>query len=98
MIEPYQFAEQASNIKAMMQSPGWQFYCQVIMDKIAMTMETALEDAPEQLPFHKGSIYGMKAAILTAKDCLNMAAEFHSEDSKRDRQSRLIDREGPSTL
>lgn len=95
MIDQETIAHHASDVLAMMQTPGWKFYCQVIMDKIAMTHETALADEPSQLLYHRGSVDGLRAAVVTAQDIINIGKDVSGE---RREARRMMSDAGMSTL
>lgn len=86
MIDPEEIAHHGSEVLAMMQTPGWAFYCKVIMDKIAMTHEAALADEPGQLLYHRGSVDGLRAAVTTAQDIMNITRDVSGERRETRRQ------------
>ena len=98
MIEPEEIAHHGSDVLAMMQTPGWAFYCKVIMDKIAMTHEAALADEPGQLLYHRGSVDGLRAAVTTAQDIMNITRDVSGE--RKEARSRMYEARdsGLSTL
>ena len=82
MLTPDDLVEMAPRVKAMMQTPGWKDYVNVISEKIALTQEAAIADDPEKLLYHRGSIDGLKAAVLSANDVLNEARQTTGEMSE----------------
>lgn len=79
MIPEEMIVEMAPRILAMVQTPGWQDFCAVIQDKVETTMETALADEPGKLLYHRGSIDGLRAAVATAQDVMNITREVTGE-------------------
>lgn len=98
MIDPEEIAHHGSDVLAMMQTPGWQFYTKVIADKIAMTLESALADEPAQLLYHRGSVDGMKAAVMTAQDIINITKDVSGERKEARRHMYQERDAGNSTL
>ena len=84
-----QAVEIAPRILAMMQTPGWTDFCEVIKTKIQLTQEAAIADDPEKLLYHRGSIDGLRAAVLSAQDVLTTAQNITGElkEAKRRRQA-----------
>ncbi len=94
MITPDEMVEMAPRVKAMMQTPGWQDYVRVITEKIMLTQEAAIADEPDKLLYHRGSIDGLRAAIMSANDVLEEARVTTGEKweaRKRARESGLYD-------
>lgn len=88
MLTDEQAIEMAPRILAMMQTPGWKDYVAVISDKIAMTMDIAIDDEPSQLLLHRGEIAGLKAAVMSADDVMNIARNATGE--KREARRKAI--------
>lgn len=95
MIEPETIAHHGNDVLAMMQTPGWKFFCEMVFDKIGMTMEQAIGDEPGNLLYHRGSIDGMKAAVLTASDIINIMRDSSGE--RKETRKHMADA-GLSTL
>ena len=89
MISDDDTVEMAPRILAMMQTPGWQDYVKVISDKIATTMDTAIADEPGQLLYHRGSIDGLRAAVMSADDVMNLSRYVTGEKKEARRRSLL---------
>ena len=79
MIPDEQIVDMAPRIKAMMQTPGWHDYVRVIMDKIATTVDNGFAGAPEDLRYHQGCVDGLKAAVLSGDDVLNLTRQVTGE-------------------
>lgn len=94
MVTDEQMIEMAPRIKAMMQTPGWQDYITVIAQKIYLTQEAAIADDPSQLLYHRGSIDGLRAAILSGNDILAEVRNLTGE--KREVRRRMNDAGQPS--
>lgn len=95
MIDNETIAHHGNDVLAMMQTPGWKFFCEMVFDKVAMTMELAIGDEPGNLLYHRGSIDGMKAAVLTANDIVNIMRDTSGE--RREVRKHMADA-GLSTL
>ena len=89
MLSDEQIVEMAPRILAMMQTPGWQDYVRVISDKVATTMDQAIADEPSQLLYHRGSIDGLKAAVMSADDVMNLTRYVTGEKKEARRRSML---------
>ena len=87
MLSDEQIVEMAPRILAMMQTPGWQDYVRVISDKVATTMDAAIADEPSQLLYHRGSIDGLKAAVMSADDVMNLARYVTGEKKEARRRA-----------
>lgn len=83
-----EMVEAAPRISAMMQTPGWQDYVKLVQQKIELTKDIAMEDEANKLEFHKGSIKGMIAAVLSAEDLMNEVRRTTGE--KRDARKRAL--------
>lgn len=94
-FEQEELAAMAPEILAMMQTPGWTLYARVVADKIATTQEVAIADDPARLLYHRGSIDGLRAAVLTGNDILNVAKDVTGE--RKEARRRMADA-GLSTL
>ena len=88
MLTEDDMVEMAPRIKAMMQTPGWKDYVTVITEKVALTQEAAIADEPEKLLYHRGSIDGLKAAVLSANDVLNQARQTTGEKTEIEKAAR----------
>ena len=88
MIEDHDLMDMAPRIKAMMQTPGWQDYLRIIMDKIATTVDVGFNGDPKDLPYHQGSVDGLKAAVLSGDDVLASVRVLTGEKKEARRLSR----------
>ena len=88
MLTEDDMVEMAPRVKAMMQTPGWKDYVTVITEKVALTQEAAIADEPEKLLYHRGSIDGLKAAVLSANDVLNQARQTTGEKAAAEKNAR----------
>jgi hypothetical protein len=87
MLSDEQIVEMAPRILAMVQTPGWQDFIRVVSDKISTTMDQAIADEPTQLLYHRGSIDGLKAAVMSADDVLSLARHVTGEKKEARRVS-----------
>lgn len=74
----------APRLLATVQSPGWKDLVDVIATKIMMQQEVAIADEPEKLPYHRGYIEGLRAALQSPVEVI----EFAREESGEKREAR----------
>lgn len=78
----------APRISAMMQTPGWKDYVDVISDKIQTTIEVGFGGDPADLPRRQGEVAGLTAAVISGDDVLTTVRTLTGE--KREARQRAI--------
>jgi hypothetical protein len=88
MLSDEQMAEMAPRVLATLQTPGWQDYVKVVEAKIQASVEAGFSGTPEDLRYHQGAVDGLRAAVLSGEDVLNITRQLTGEK----REARLRSR------